>query len=183
MASHVQDTRSENPKRQVKMTRSTSRRRSSWEIERGHPVRGQQALHAGHMRRRERDGTPVMFVADPAHAPRAGDLVYARPDDLADDGRIWRDWLLEYNRLPGSNPLKLLPAFELYENRHARWQAHFQRSIIRAATRARFCRPWPRQREMHQGANAEKASRTKRLTRRRPPHQGPRAAGSPRSTS
>ena len=69
---------------------------------------------AGHMR--GRDGTPVMFVADPAHAPRAGDLVYARPDDLADDGRTWRDWLLEYNCLPGSNPLSLLPAFELYRN-------------------------------------------------------------------
>jgi hypothetical protein len=70
--------------------------------------------NAGHMRRR--DGTPVMFVADPAHAPRASDLVYARPDDLGDDGRTWRAALLEYNRSPGSNPLKLLPAFELYEN-------------------------------------------------------------------
>ena len=49
--------------------------------------------NAGHMRRR--DGTPVMFVADPAHAPRSSDLVYARPDDLGDDGRTWRDALLE----------------------------------------------------------------------------------------
>lgn len=70
--------------------------------------------NAGHMRRR--DGTPVMFVADPAHAPYASDRVYARPDDLGDDGRTWRDGLLEYNRSPGSNPFKLLPAFELYEN-------------------------------------------------------------------
>jgi len=70
--------------------------------------------NAGHMRRR--DGTPVMFVADPNHAPRAGELAYARPDDLTDDGRSWRDWLLDYNRSPASNPLNLLPAFELYEN-------------------------------------------------------------------
>jgi hypothetical protein len=70
--------------------------------------------NAGHMRRR--DGTPVMFVADPAHAPRASDLVYARPDDFGDDGRTWRDALLEYNRSPGSNPLRLLPAFALYGN-------------------------------------------------------------------
>jgi len=70
--------------------------------------------NAGYMRRR--DGTRVMFVADPARAPRAGDLAYARPDDLTDDGRTWRDGVLEYNRSPGGNPLKLLPALELYEN-------------------------------------------------------------------
>ncbi len=57
--------------------------------------------NAGHMRRR--DGTPVMFVADQAHAPRASDLVYARPDDLGDHGRTWRAALLGYNRSPGSN--------------------------------------------------------------------------------
>jgi hypothetical protein len=68
--------------------------------------------YAGHLRRR--DGTPVAFVADPAHAPGAGDQFYARPDDLADDGRTWRDLLLDYNRSPGRNPLNLLPASELY---------------------------------------------------------------------
>ena len=70
--------------------------------------------NAGYMRRR--DGMPVLFVAFPGHAPRTVDLVYARPDDLADDGRTWRNGLLDYNRSPGSNPLKLLPAFALYEN-------------------------------------------------------------------
>jgi hypothetical protein len=80
--------------------------------------------NAGHMRLR--DGTPVVFVADPAHAPCAGDLVYARPDDLAEDGRTWRDGLLEYNRSPGSNALKLLPAFELYKGHaYARLTAKF----------------------------------------------------------
>ena len=43
----------------------------------------------------------MAFVADPTRAPCAGDLVYARPDDLADDGRTWRDLLLDYNRDPG----------------------------------------------------------------------------------
>lgn len=69
---------------------------------------------AGHMRRY--DGTRVLFVADPAQAPCEVEPVYARPDDLADDGRTWRDALLEYNRSPGSNPLKLMRAFELYAN-------------------------------------------------------------------
>jgi hypothetical protein len=65
---------------------------------------------------RRRDGTPVLFVADPTHAPGKVGLEYARPDDLTDDGRTWRDALLECNQEPGSNPLKLLRAFELYEN-------------------------------------------------------------------
>lgn len=69
---------------------------------------------AGRMQRR--DGSPVTFVADPAQAPRNGDLAYARPDGYSDDGRCWRTSLLEYNQSPGGNPLKLLPAFELYEN-------------------------------------------------------------------
>lgn len=70
--------------------------------------------NVGHMRRR--DGTPVMFVADPLLAPRAHGLVYARPDDVADVGHSWRENLMEYNRAPGSNELGLLPASELYEN-------------------------------------------------------------------
>lgn len=69
---------------------------------------------AGHLR--TGGGKPVMFVADPAQAPQAGDLMYARPDDLAEDGRTWRDHLIEYNRAPQNNALKLRPAFELYEN-------------------------------------------------------------------
>lgn len=69
---------------------------------------------AGHLR--TKDGTPVLFVADPDKAPPKAGYVYARPDDIADDGNSWRDILLGYNRDPGNNRLGLLPAFELYGN-------------------------------------------------------------------
>ncbi|MGI0526760.1 hypothetical protein [Rhizobium giardinii] len=69
---------------------------------------------AGHLRRR--DGTPVLFVANSDRAPPKTGYVYARPDDIADDGKSWRDILLGYNQQPGDNPLGLLPAFELYGN-------------------------------------------------------------------
>ncbi len=69
---------------------------------------------AGTMKTRE--GTPVLFVADPARAPVRTDIVYSRPDDFAEDGQRWRDVLLLYNRQPGINPLGLLPAWRLYRN-------------------------------------------------------------------
>jgi hypothetical protein len=62
-------------------------------------------------------GTPVRFVAEPARAPRDSDVVYARPDDPSDMGLPWRDVLLEYNQNSRHNPLKLLPAWRLYDNR------------------------------------------------------------------
>ena len=62
-------------------------------------------------------GTPVDFVAEPRAAPHAPRKVYARPDDPSDGGRSWRDSLLAYNRDPRGNPLRLLPAYRLYENR------------------------------------------------------------------
>lgn len=62
------------------------------------------------------DGTSVLFVADPARAPTRTDVVYARPDDLAEDGQRGRDVLLHYNQQPGSNPLGLLPAWRLYRH-------------------------------------------------------------------
>ncbi|MBL8386534.1 MAG: hypothetical protein JNM90_25845 [Burkholderiales bacterium] len=61
-------------------------------------------------------GRPVVFVANPLAAPTSDVLEYARPDDVARDGRTWRELLLEYNKAPGSNPLKLLPSVDLYEN-------------------------------------------------------------------
>lgn len=67
---------------------------------------------AGMMERR--NGAKVKFVADPALAPHANGVVYARPDDPAEYGSTWRDEVLEYNRSPGSNPLGLLRASELY---------------------------------------------------------------------
>ncbi|WP_038382724.1 hypothetical protein [Bradyrhizobium elkanii] len=63
-----------------------------------------------------RDGRRVLFVADPSAAPTQDGLVYARPDDAGEGGRSWRDELVAYNKSPDRNPLKLLPAFELYQN-------------------------------------------------------------------
>lgn len=62
------------------------------------------------------DGTSVLFVADPARAPARTDVVYARPDDFAEDGQRGRDVLLRYNQQPGNNPLGLLPAWRLYRH-------------------------------------------------------------------
>jgi hypothetical protein len=62
-------------------------------------------------------GTPVDFVADPRAAPPDPRKVYARPDDSPDGGRSWRDILLAYNDDPRDNPLRLLPAYRIYENR------------------------------------------------------------------
>jgi len=62
-------------------------------------------------------GELVDFVAHPEAAPFRPDRVYARPDDLREDGHSWRHILVNYNEEPGSNPLGLLPAYKLYENR------------------------------------------------------------------
>ncbi|MCL4677164.1 MAG: hypothetical protein KJ017_01065 [Alphaproteobacteria bacterium] len=62
------------------------------------------------------EGTPVLFVADPGLAPARTDVVYARPDDLAEDGQRGRDALLLYNLQPNGNPLGLLPAWRLYRH-------------------------------------------------------------------
>ena len=70
--------------------------------------------HAGHLR--TRDGLNVMFVARPDCAPPHSDRIYARPDDPSDRGTSWRTVLQEYNDAPGTNPLGLLPAWQLYRN-------------------------------------------------------------------
>jgi hypothetical protein len=52
---------------------------------------------------RAADGRPVKFVAHPelvSETERAGYIV-ARPDDLAPDGRTWRDLVLDYNAQRG----------------------------------------------------------------------------------
>lgn len=61
-------------------------------------------------------GRPVEFVASPEIAPHRADWMYARPDDLREDGTPWRDVLQTYNENPGENPLRLCRAFELYED-------------------------------------------------------------------
>lgn len=65
---------------------------------------------------RTRDGRPVLFVAHPEKAPSKDNCVYARPDDLAENGQSWRETLLARNQSPGQNPLGLLPAYQLYKN-------------------------------------------------------------------
>lgn len=68
--------------------------------------------NAGHIMDGERK---VMFVADPAAAPPASDVIYRRPDHPASSGRSFRDALEEYNRnRRADNPLRLLPAWKLY---------------------------------------------------------------------
>jgi hypothetical protein len=58
-------------------------------------------------------GQPVTVVAQPQLAPADGH-VYARPDDLSEEGRSWREVLLDYNR-SGRNPQGLLAAYHLYQ--------------------------------------------------------------------
>lgn len=70
---------------------------------------------AGYLCRR--DGSPVLFVADPVSAPADTRTAHARPDDISDTGVSWRVRLADYNKNPGNNALKLLPACQLYGNR------------------------------------------------------------------
>lgn len=61
------------------------------------------------------DGRPVRFVAHPELAPPSPTHAHARPDDVSEDGRSWRERLLDYNnRESKANPLRLLPAWRLY---------------------------------------------------------------------
>ena len=62
------------------------------------------------------DGRDILFVADPTRAPAGKGVVYKRPDDPAGSGLSYREELVKYNRLPGGNPLGLLPAWKLYTN-------------------------------------------------------------------
>ena len=61
-------------------------------------------------------GRPVCFVAKPESAPTESNYLYARPDDLSDNGRSWREVLLDYNRQSANNTLGLYRACELYAN-------------------------------------------------------------------
>lgn len=61
----------------------------------------------------------VKFVADPYNAPPDPSVIYKRPDDIAPSGLSWRKELEKYNREHergrSGNPLKLVPAYELYQ--------------------------------------------------------------------
>lgn len=73
---------------------------------------GSKQRTAGHLQ--TCDGRDVEFVAKPGAAPSDG-RYYARPDGPSDiAGKSWRDLLSEYNRHPGDNPNRLLPAWKLY---------------------------------------------------------------------
>lgn len=62
------------------------------------------------------DGRRILFVADPETAPANAGIVFARPDNITDQGLSWRQTLVNYNEAPSDNPLGLLPAWQLYEN-------------------------------------------------------------------
>lgn len=62
---------------------------------------------------RAADGREVQFVAQPGLAPRGVNLHYARPDDVSDDGRTWRERLVACNAA-ADNSLNLRPAHTLY---------------------------------------------------------------------
>jgi hypothetical protein len=72
-------------------------------------------LNAGRLT--TKDGRPVDFVARPQHAPTEKNRVYARPDDISDRRMSWREQLWKYNENEKTNPLRLLPAYQLYENK------------------------------------------------------------------
>jgi hypothetical protein len=61
-----------------------------------------------------RDGNPIHFVAHPELAPT--DRLCARPDDIS-DGTSWREQLRKYNTEQETNPLGLMPAYQVYENK------------------------------------------------------------------
>ncbi len=66
---------------------------------------------------KSREGKHVTFVADPSLTPPSRETVYAHPDDISDDGGAWRERLLEYNKVHAeTNPLGMLPAYQLYTN-------------------------------------------------------------------
>jgi hypothetical protein len=70
--------------------------------------------HAGHLATKQ--GTPVSFVASPDCAVEKDGRYFARPDDVSDTGKTWRQLLLEYNETARINPLGLLPAYQLYQD-------------------------------------------------------------------
>jgi hypothetical protein len=59
------------------------------------------------------NGTRVCFVAAPLRAPPAREYVFARPDDLAEDRKSWRELVVEYNK-ENRDDLGLVPAYRLY---------------------------------------------------------------------
>lgn len=64
---------------------------------------------------RTADGRRVVFVAQPALAPKADDIHYAHPDDFSDRAdQTWRERVADENRRPGVTSSPLCPAGLLY---------------------------------------------------------------------
>jgi hypothetical protein len=63
------------------------------------------------------DGRAIKFVAHPEIAPAEPNHLIARPDDTPENGMSWRTQLLKYNETQKRNPQRLLPAYQLYENK------------------------------------------------------------------
>jgi hypothetical protein len=68
---------------------------------------------AGHLE--TPSGQPVTFVANPRAIEPDDDMLYEHPDDTSGYGGTWRDTLLKYNQDLSKNPLRLLPAWQLYD--------------------------------------------------------------------
>ena len=75
---------------------------------------GRKARDAAHFQTAA--GQRVTFVADPNAVGLSDDVLYEHPDDMSDYGWTWREALLKYNDDPSHNPLRLLPAWQLYDN-------------------------------------------------------------------
>jgi len=72
------------------------------------------------------DGRQVVFVADPAWAPRVDDVLHAHPDEPSDrPGQSWRERVVAENGLRNAAATPLLAAGQLYTpNAYAALQRH-----------------------------------------------------------
>ena len=61
------------------------------------------------------NGKRVKFIAY-QNQEHSKDFIYARPDDVSDEGLPWRSLLWQYNETPHRNPFNLYPAYKLYSN-------------------------------------------------------------------
>jgi len=64
---------------------------------------------------RDDNNKRVNFIAQPSMAPDSGGELFVRPDDVADEGKSYRDLLVAYNE-NGKNTFGLYKAWRLYLN-------------------------------------------------------------------
>ncbi len=65
------------------------------------------------------DGRTVKFVASPELAPLGNKYFYTHPESIAENGKSWRENLIDYNA-NGTNPFGLKRAFQLYSRNEYR---------------------------------------------------------------